>query len=158
VCATACGCAAAGGGGGGGAGAIHRAAGRELLEACKKLNGCRTGEAKITQGYRLPAQFVIHTVGPVWFGGHRSEAVKLAEAYQNSLLLAQEHGIRSIAFPCISTGVYRFPADLAAETALAILKKTLPQCPSVEKIVFCCYSPQDAERYRTLLERDGAVV
>ena len=145
-------------GGGGVDGAIHRAAGRELLEACRKLNGCRTGEAKITQGYRLPAKFVIHTVGPVWFGGHRSESVKLAEAYQNSLLLAQEHGIRSIAFPCISTGVYRFPADLAAETALAILKKTLPQCPSVEKIVFCCYSPQDAERYRALLERDGAVV
>lgn len=145
-------------GGGGVDGAIHRAAGRELLEACRQLNGCRTGEAKITQGYRLPAKFVIHTVGPVWFGGHHSEAVKLAEAYQNSLLLAQEHGIRSIAFPCISTGVYRFPADLAAETALAILKKTLPQCPSVEKIVFCCYSPQDAERYRTLLERDGAVV
>ena len=108
--------------------------------------------------YRLPAKFVIHTVGPVWFGGHRSEAVKLAEAYQNSLLLAQEYGIRSIAFPCISTGVYRFPADLAAETALAILKKTSPQCPSVEKIVFCCYSPQDAERYRALLERDGVVV
>ena len=104
-------------GGGGVDGAIHRAAGRELLEACRQLNGCRTGEAKITQGYRLPAKFVIHTVGPVWFGGHRSEAVKLAEAYQNSLLLAQEHGIRSIAFPCISTGVYRFPADLAAETA-----------------------------------------
>ena len=145
-------------GGGGVDGAIHRAAGRELLEACRKLNGCRTGEAKITQGYRLPAKFVIHTVGPVWFGGHHSEAVKLAEAYQNSLLLAQEHGIRSIAFPCISTGVYRFPADLAAETALAILKKTLPQCPSVEKIIFCCYSPQDAERYRALLERDGAVV
>lgn len=144
--------------GGGVDGAIHRAAGRELLEACRKLNGCRTGEAKITQGYRLPAKFVIHTVGPVWFGGHRSEAVKLAEAYQNSLLLAQEHGIRSIAFPCISTGVYRFPADLAAETALAILKKTLPQCPSVEKIIFCCYSPQDAERYRALLERDGVVV
>lgn len=145
-------------GGGGVDGAIHRAAGRELLEACRQLNGCRTGEAKITQGYRLPAKFVIHTVGPVWFGGHHSEAVKLAEAYQNSLLLAQEHGIRSIAFPCISTGVYRFPADLAAETALAILKKTLPQCPSVEKIIFCCYSPQDAERYRALLERDGVVV
>lgn len=145
-------------GGGGVDGAIHRAAGRELLEACRKLNGCRTGEAKITKGYRLPAKFVIHTVGPVWFGGHRSEAVKLAEAYQNSLLLAQEHGIRSIAFPCISTGVYRFPADLAAKTALAILKKTLPQCPSVEKIVFCCFSPQDAERYQALLERDGAVV
>ena len=139
-------------------GAIHRAAGRELLEECRQLNGCRTGEAKITKGYRLPAKFVIHTVGPVWFGGHRSEAVKLAEAYQNSLLLAQEHGIRSIAFPCISTGVYRFPADLAAETALAILKKTLPQCPSVEKIVFCCFSPQDAQRYRALLARDGAVV
>lgn len=145
-------------GGGGVDGAIHRAAGRELLEACRQLNGCRTGEAKITQGYRLPAKFVIHTVGPVWFGGHRNEAVKLAEAYQNSLLLAQEHGIRSIAFPCISTGVYRFPADLAAETALAILKKTLPQCPTVEKIVFCCFSPQDDQRYRALLERDRAVV
>ena len=145
-------------GGGGVDGAIHRAAGRELLEECRQLNGCRMGEAKITKGYRLPAKFVIHTVGPVWFGGHRSEAVKLAEAYQNSLLLAQEHGIRSIAFPCISTGVYRFPADLAAETALAILKKTLPQCPSVEKIVFCCFSPQDAQRYRALLARDGAVV
>ena len=145
-------------GGGGVDGAIHRAAGKELLDECRTLGGCRTGEAKITKGYRLPARFVIHTVGPVWFGGHRSEAVKLAEAYQNSLLLAQEHGIRSIAFPCISTGVYRFPADLAAETALAILKKTLPQCPSVEKIVFCCFAPQDAERYRALLERDGAVV
>ena len=145
-------------GGGGVDGAIHRAAGRELLEECRQLNGCRTGEAKITQGYRLPAKFVIHTVGPVWFGGHRSETVKLAEAYQNSLLLAQKHGVHSIAFPCISTGVYRFPADLAAETALAILKKTLPQCPTVEKIVFCCFSPHDAERYRALLERDGAVV
>ena len=145
-------------GGGGVDGAMHRAAGKELLDECRTLGGCRTGEAKITKGYRLPAKFVIHTVGPVWFGGHRSEAVKLAEAYQNSLLLAQEHGIRSIAFPCISTGVYRFPADLAAETALAILKKTLPQCPSVEKIVFCCFAPQDTERYRALLERDGAVV
>ena len=145
-------------GGGGVDGAIHRAAGPELLEECRELGGCATGEAKITAGYRLPARYIIHTVGPVWHGSGRHEAARLTAAYANSLRLAAAHHVRSIAFPCISTGVYRFPADLAAETALAILKKTLPQCPSVEKIVFCCYSPQDAERYRTLLERDGAVV
>lgn len=145
-------------GGGGVDGAIHRAAGRGLLEECRTLDGCHTGEAKITQGYRLPAKFVIHTVGPVWFGGHRSEAVKLAAAYRNSLLLAEQHGIRSIAFPCISTGVYRFPADEAARIALDSLKAALPQCPSVEKIVFCCFSAEAAERYRHLLEQDGGVV
>lgn len=145
-------------GGGGVDGAIHRAAGRGLLEECRTLDGCHTGEAKITQGYRLPAKFVIHTVGPVWFGGHRSEAVKLASAYRSSLLLAAQHGIRSIAFPCISTGVYHFPAEKAVEIAVKSVRQTLPDCPSVEKVIFCCFSPENAGYYRKLLEKDENAV
>ncbi|MFC2706682.1 MAG: O-acetyl-ADP-ribose deacetylase, partial [Neisseria sp.] len=117
-------------GGGGVDGTIHRAAGKELLDECRTLGGCRTGEAKITKGYRLPARFVIHTVGPVWFGGKQNEEAKLAQSYANSLLLAQKHELHSIAFPCISTGVYRFPAEAAARIALESLKQTLPQCPA----------------------------
>lgn len=138
-------------GGGGVDGAIHRAAGKELLEEC------RTGEAKITKGYRLPARFVIHTVGPVWFGGKQNEEAKLAQSYANSLLLAQKHELHSIAFPCISTGVYRFPAEAAARIAWESLKQTLPQCPAVEKIIFCCFSKTDAEYYRALLAAEQAV-
>lgn len=138
-------------GGGGVDGAIHRAAGKELLDEC------RTGEAKITKGYRLPARFVIHTVGPVWFGGQQNEEAKLAQSYANSLLLAQKHNLHSIAFPCISTGVYRFPAEAAARIALESLKQTLPQCPSVEKIIFCCFSKTDAEYYQALLAAEQAV-
>lgn len=144
-------------GGGGVDGAIHRVAGKELLDECRTLGGCRTGEAKITKGYRLPARFVIHTVGPVWFGGQQNEEAKLAQSYANSLLLAQKHDLHSIAFPCISTGVYRFPAEAAARIALESLQQTLPQCPAVEKIIFCCFSKTDAEYYRALLAAEQAV-
>ena len=139
-------------GGGGVDGAIHRAAGPELLAECRWLGGCRTGEAKITQGYRLPARWVVHTVGPVWRGGQHDEAELLAAAYANSLRLAAEQGAQSIAFPCISTGVYGYPAREAAKIAVQAVRETLPQCPQIERVVFCCFSQQDAARYQQLLE------
>ena len=139
-------------GGGGVDGAIHRAAGPELLAECRRLGGCRTGEAKITQGYRLPARWVVHTVGPVWRGGQHGEAELLAAAYTNSLRLAAEQGAQSIAFPCISTGVYGYPAREAAKIAVQAVRETLPQCPQIERVVFCCFSQQDAARYQQLLE------
>ena len=139
-------------GGGGVDGAIHRAAGSELLAECRRLGGCRTGEAKITQGYRLPARWVVHTVGPVWRGGQHDEAELLAAAYANSLRLAAEQGAQSIAFPCISTGVYGYPAREAAKIAVQAVRETLPQCPQIERVVFCCFSQQDAARYQQLLE------
>ena len=139
-------------GGGGVDGAIHRAAGPELLAECRRLGGCRTGEAKITQGYRLPARRVVHTVGPVWRGGQHGEAELLAAAYTNSLRLAAEQGAQSIAFPCISTGVYGYPAREAAKIAVQAVRETLPQCPQIERVVFCCFSQQDAARYQQLLE------
>ena len=139
-------------GGGGVDGAIHRAAGPELLAECRQLGGCRTGEAKITQGYRLPARWVVHTVGPVWRGGQHDEAKLLAAAYTNSLCLAAEQGAQSIAFPCISTGVYGYPAREAAKIAVQAVRETLPQCPQIERVVFCCFSQQDAARYQRLLE------
>ncbi|AZR59142.1 O-acetyl-ADP-ribose deacetylase [Eikenella corrodens] len=139
-------------GGGGVDGAIHRAAGPELLAECRRLGGCRTGEAKITQGYRLPARWVVHTVGPVWRGGQHDEAKLLAAAYANSLRLAAEQGAQSIAFPCISTGVYGYPMYEAAKIAVQAVRETLPQCPQIERVVFCCFSQQDAALYRRLLE------
>ena len=139
-------------GGGGVDGAIHRAAGSELLAECRQLGGCRTGEAKITQGYRLPARWVVHTVGPVWRGGQHGEAKLLATAYANSLRLAAEQGAQNIAFPCISTGVYGYPAREAAEIAVWTVRETLPQCPQIERVVFCCFSQQDAALYQRLLE------
>lgn len=136
-------------GGGGVDGAIHRAAGRELLEACRKFGGCRTGEARITPGFKLPAKFVIHTPGPVWYGGTRGEAELLASCYRNSLRLAAEAGCRSIAFPGISTGVYGYPRELAAPLALGVVRAWNEALPA--EAIFVCFSAADFEVYRKLL-------
>ncbi len=136
-------------GGGGVDGAIHRAAGGELLEACRKFNGCKTGEAVITPGFNLPARFVIHTPGPIWHGGTHNEAQKLTECYQNSLLRAKENNCRSIAFPCISTGVYHYPKLQAAEIAVKTIMSWQEKQP--ELVIFCCFSPADMEIYNKLL-------
>lgn len=135
-------------GGGGVDGAIHRAAGPELLEFCRHLGGCSVGEARITPGFRLPAKWVIHTVGPVWRGGHEGEAVLLENCYENSFRLAIEHGIRSIAFPSISTGVYGYPFEQAALIAASVMRR---HEENFEQIVACCFSRADAECYGELL-------
>jgi O-acetyl-ADP-ribose deacetylase len=139
-------------GGGGVDGAIHRAAGRKLLEECRTLGGCPAGEAKITAGYNLPAKYVIHTVGPVWHGGSRNERELLAGCYRSSLRLAVEHDCRSIAFPCISTGVYRFPKDVAAEIAVNTCRKFREEHPASPEITFCCFSDEDYRLYTKLLD------
>jgi O-acetyl-ADP-ribose deacetylase len=138
-------------GGGGVDGAIHAAAGPELLETCRRLGGCATGEAKITPGYRLPARYVIHTVGPVWRGGTRGEAELLASCYRRSLELAHAHGLHSIAFPCISTGVYRYPVDQAAEIAVHTVRETLAGLGGAMEVTFCCFSPRALATYRGLV-------
>ena len=138
-------------GGGGVDGAIHKAAGPQLLEACRKLNGCETGEAKITEGYNLPARYVIHTVGPVWHGGGNGEAELLGACYRNSLMLAEEHGLKSIAFPSISSGVYGYPLEEAAAVAIESVKSMQDSLESIEKVIFCCYSERALAVYRKLL-------
>ncbi|HEX8997254.1 MAG TPA: O-acetyl-ADP-ribose deacetylase [Ktedonobacterales bacterium] len=140
-------------GGGGVDGAIHRAAGPELVAECRTLGGCPTGEARITRGYRLPARWVIHTVGPVWNGGHRREDELLASCYRNSLALAAEHGARSVAFPAISTGIYRFPLDRATSIAVRETADFLREHPEIEQITFACFSESAEQMYRQELER-----
>jgi len=135
-------------GGGGVDGAIHRAAGPGLLEECAKLGGCPTGEAKITGGYKLPAKHVIHTVGPVWYGGGRGEPERLASCYRKSLLLAEQAGLQSIAFPNISTGVYGYPKKKAAAAAIASVRAALAECPGISRVVFVCFDSENLELYR----------
>ena len=134
-------------GGGGVDGAIHRAAGPELREECRTLGGAETGEAKMTKGYRLPARYVIHTVGPVWHGGDRGEEGLLADCYRNSLRLAAEKGLKTVAFPSISTGAYGYPIALAAPVALRTVKEMLEDNPGLEKVFFVCFSAGDQEVY-----------
>ncbi|MBR4935101.1 MAG: O-acetyl-ADP-ribose deacetylase [Anaerotignum sp.] len=134
-------------GGGGVDGAIHRAAGPELLAECETLNGCRTGEAKITQGYKLKAKHVIHTPGPIWRGGKWGEADLLANCYKNCLALAKENGVKTIAFPSISTGVYRFPVDQAAKIAVGEILNFLDQDDSIEQVTVVCFDDKTKEFY-----------
>ena len=142
-------------GGGGVDGAIHAAAGPELLAACRPLGGCPTGDAKTTPGFRLPAKFVIHTVGPVWRGGGHGEPELLASCYATSLRLAAESGMRSVAFPCVSTGVYGYPHEAAARIALNTVTEALRSGAYTGEVIFCCFLEEDEMIYRRLLKENG---
>jgi O-acetyl-ADP-ribose deacetylase len=143
-------------GGGGVDGAIHRAAGPELLAECRILHGCATGNAKITLGYRLPARHVIHAVGPVWHGGSRGEDEALASCYARTIALCQHHSLGSVAFPAISTGIYRFPADRAARIAVSTVVGALAAAPAPSRIIFCCFSNEAAALHAHVMAEYGS--
>jgi len=133
-------------------GAIHRAAGPELLQECRTLGGCPVGQARLTRGYRLPAKFVIHTVGPVWHGGTQNEAKLLASCYRESLSLSAAQQLASIAFPCISTGIFGYPPEQAVEVAIAAVREFIRSPSSLHEVIFCCYSASDLALYQSRLE------
>jgi len=137
--------------GGGVCGAIHRIAGTELAQECRSLSACRTGDAKLTKGYRLPARYVIHAVGPVWKGGNDGEPSQLASCYRRCLEIAAVNGIVTIAFPSISTGIYGYPIELAANLAVTTVRDSMAAFPTIKEVIFCCYSPSDLAVYQRLL-------